>query len=120
MESALAYTSDVVHFLKPIPLDKLSSAREFSLLSTTLQECWTQLHKVRQSRYPLDRVVQLGVAVTRILRDSLLATLNKAWLFWDYSDYERDIYFPSQDILVHLQEQWVEFRSFVADQAKRR
>lgn len=120
LDSALVFASDVVHFLKPIPIDKLAAAREFTQLSTNLQECWTQLQKVRQSRYPLDRVMQLGVAVTRILRDSLLAALNKTWMVWDYSDYERDIYFPSQDILVQLKEQWEAFRSFVADQAKRR
>jgi dynein heavy chain 1 len=120
LESALAYTGDVVHFLKPLPIDKLASSKDFSQLSSGLHETWTQLHRVRQSRYPLDRAVQLGLAVTRLARDTLMSLLNKSWMFWDYADYERDIYFPCHDILVQLNEQWDDFRSFVSEQAKRR
>jgi dynein heavy chain 1, cytosolic len=121
LESALAYTGDVVHFLKPIPVDRIANAKDFSpQLSSALHDAWTQMHKVRQSRYPLDRAVLLGVAVTRLARETLLSLLNKAWMFWEYADYERDIYFPCHDILVQLNEQWDDFRAFVAEQAKRR
>jgi dynein heavy chain 1 len=120
LESALAYTGDAVHFLKPLPIDKVAGSKDFTQLSSAVHETWTQLHRIRQSRYPLDRAVQLGLAVTRLVRDTLLSLLNKSWMFWDYSDYERDIYFPCHNILVQLNEQWDDFRSFVSEQAKRR
>ena len=75
LEGAMAYTSDVVHYLRNYP--SLEHATDFDSMATTITQVFAHLPKVRSSRhYDLERTAQLLEAFTYSLKTKMQQVLQ--------------------------------------------
>ena len=125
LEQALAYTNDMVNFLKGYPVTDLQAATDWDQVAASVQAIFDHLQKIRSSRYySLQRSVVLLEGTTVVLRDVLLHLLqqerSKNLLFMDYAEYQQKIRYPVLDVLVQFQDRWEEWKEFILEQGRRR
>ena len=124
LEQAVAYTTDVANFIKPLPLQDLQAANDFDKIAAAMNAVFDHLPKIRQSRYySLERSAQLVQAMTAVVRDSLLTVLehqHSNFLFMDYKEYEEKVRFPVLDVFVQFDDRFDEWKDFFLEQGRRR
>lgn len=122
LESAASQTNDIAHFLRHYPVPALEAARDWDKISTAVNQIFDHLPKVRSSRYyDLERCAKLLEATTLTLRRRMVAVLEtSSFLFMDYSEYETNVRFPSQDALVQFDDRYDQFTEFFLEQGRRR
>lgn len=122
LESASSQTNDIAHFLRNYPAPALEAARDWDKISSAVNQIFDHLPKVRSSRYyDLERCAKLLDATTLTLRRRMVAVLEKSsFLFMNFSDYETEIRFPSQDVLVQFDDRYEQFVEFFLEQGRRR
>lgn len=123
LEAALAQTSDVCHFLRTYPAPALEAARDWDKISTAVNQIFDHLPKIRASRYyDLERCAKLLEATTLTLRRRMTAALgdSSSFLFMEFSEYEKQIRFPSQDVLVQFDDRYDQFQEFFQELGRRR
>ena len=122
LESAASQTNDIAHFLRHYPVPALEAARDWDKISVAVNQVFDHLPKVRSSRYyDLERCAKLLEATTLTLRRRMVAVLETSpFLFMDFSAYESNVRFPSQDVLVQFDDRYDQFSEFFLEQGRRR
>lgn len=122
LEGALSQTQDICHFLRNYPAPALEAARDWDKISSAMNSIFDHFPKIRSSRYyDLERVVKLLEATTLTLRRRMISVLeHTAFLFMEYPQYETQVRFPTQDVLVQFDDRYEEFSEFFNELARRR
>jgi len=127
LEQAIHHTTDVTNYLRPYPIQTLVAARDWPKISTCMEDVFTHLPKVRQSRYyELERCVRLLEATTLTLRQRMSIALKEKYkrsngiLLMPYDEYEKSVHGPTQDIFISFEDQYNQFTEFIMEQARKR
>lgn len=122
LESAASQTNDIAHFLRHYPAPLLEAARDWDKIAAAVNQIFDHLPKVRSSRYyDLERCAKLLEATTLTLRRRMIAVLEtSSFLFMDFSEYETNVRFPSQDAMVQFDDRYDQFTEFFLEQGRRR
>lgn len=122
LESATSQTNDIAHFLRHYPAPALEAARDWEKISAAVNQIFDHIPKVRSSRYyDLERVARLLEATTLTLRRRMVAVLEThAFLFMDFAEYESNVRYPVQDVLVQFDDRYDQFSEFFLEQGRRR
>ena len=92
LKEALETAKDYNILMKDFPLNELISATELAKITIALQIIFNHLKKIRNTKYPLNRLLKLIEAISKDLTTQLLKVLSTQRLMLvPFDDYEKTI-----------------------------
>ncbi|XP_005182290.1 dynein heavy chain, cytoplasmic isoform X3 [Musca domestica] len=90
LKQALAMVADYNPLMKDFPINDLLSATELEKIRPAVQQIFSHLRKVRNTRYPIQRCLKLIEAISRDLSQQLLKVLGTRRLMHiPFDEFER-------------------------------
>ena len=127
LDAAESHTLDVANYLRNFPIQTLAAARDLTKISNAMDNIFTHLPKIRQSRYyDLERCAKLLEATTLTLRQRIEVTLRNNYksngiiLRLPFEQFQKEVHFPTQDIFVRFDDQHSQFTHFLTELGRRR
>lgn len=122
--TSLKETADIAKdynlLLKDFPLNDLLSSNELSKIANAIQSIFNHLKKIRNSKYPLNRLFKLIEAISKDLTTQMLKTLHSQRLMLiSYDDFEK-IYKSSIVVFNIWDDEYERLQGFLRDIAKRK
>ncbi|XP_014219620.1 dynein heavy chain, cytoplasmic [Copidosoma floridanum] len=89
LKQALATVNDYNPLMKDFPINDLLSATELERIRSAIQQIFIHLRKIRNTKYPIQRVLRLVEAISRDLSQQLLKVLGTRRLMHiSFEDFE--------------------------------
>ncbi|XP_031789302.2 dynein heavy chain, cytoplasmic isoform X5 [Nasonia vitripennis] len=90
LKQALATVNDYNPLMKDFPINDLLSATELERIRSAIQQIFIHLRKIRNTKYPIQRVLRLVEAISRDLGQQLLKVLGTRRLMHiPFEDFEK-------------------------------
>ncbi|XP_058810234.1 dynein heavy chain, cytoplasmic isoform X2 [Phymastichus coffea] len=90
LKQALATVNDYNPLMKDFPINDLLSATELDRIRSAIQQIFIHLRKIRNTKYPIQRVLRLVEAISRDLCSQLLKVLGTRRLMHiPFNDFEK-------------------------------
>ncbi|XP_065362456.1 dynein heavy chain, cytoplasmic-like [Calliphora vicina] len=90
LKQALAMVADYNPLMKDFPINDLLSATELEKIKPAVQQIFSHLRKVRNTKYPIQRCLKLIEAISRDLSEQLLKVLGTRRLMHiPFDEFER-------------------------------
>ena len=90
LKQALSTVNDYNPLMKDFPVNDLLSATELERIRSAIQQIFIHLRKIRNTKYPIQRVLRLVEAISRDLAQQLLKVLGTRRLMHiPFDDFEK-------------------------------
>jgi dynein heavy chain 1 len=92
LKEAVETAKDYNILMKDFPLNELISATELAKITTAIQSIFNHLKKIRNTKYPLNRLLKLIEAISKDLTTQLLKVLStQRLMLMPFDEYERTV-----------------------------
>jgi dynein heavy chain 1 len=105
LKEAVETAKDYNVLMKDFPLNELISATELAKITVAIQNIFNHLKKIRNTKYPLNRLLKLIEAISKDLTTQLLKVLSTQRLMLvPFDDYERTMKVRPNKIYLELKQ----------------